>query len=122
MNINLNEKQLNFLEQESKFIRSNGRVKFIELYINIKTLSLVWLQKGISYDRYIKEKTFNTINDKDFCFIGAIVKPTTSDKIRQYIYNQLFKRNIRNINDFFGAVDVRTVNYNEYDINSFRYN
>lgn len=31
MNINLNEKQIKFLEQESKFIRANGRVKFIEV-------------------------------------------------------------------------------------------
>lgn len=122
MNINLNEKQIKFLEQESKFIRANGRVKFIEVYINVKSLSLVWLQKSISFDRYIKEKSFNAIRDKDFCFIGAIVNSTTADKIIQFIYHQIFKQKIRDISDFYGSDNVRTVNYNEYDIYSFRNN
>lgn len=113
--------QLENLAKDSKQLQTDITCRRIDLFINEKDLSLIWL-KNIKKPNLNKNENFTLPKfvDKEIVYLGSILSSVTEDELKQFIYNRIFTLKIRQPKLFYGSPEVRQLNYQNFNNNKFK--
>lgn len=119
--INLKQIQLENLAKDSKQIQTDITCRRIDLFINEKNLSLIWL-KNIKKPSLNKNEilTLPKFADKEIVYLGSVLSSVTEEELKQFIYNRIFTLKIRQPKLFYGSPEVRQVHYQNFNNNKFK--
>lgn len=119
--IKLKPIQLENLAKDSKQIQTDITCRRIDLFINENDLSLIWL-KNIKKPSLNKNEilTLPKFADKEIVYLGSILSSVTEDELKQFIYNRIFTLKIRQPKLFYGSLEVRQLNYQNFNNNKFK--
>lgn len=119
--INLKQIQLENLAKDSKQIQTDITCRRIDLFINEKDLSLIWL-KNIKKPSLNKNEilTLPKFADKEIVYLGSVLSSVTEEELKQFIYNRIFTLKIRQPKLFYGSPEVRQVHYQNFNNNKFK--
>lgn len=107
LSIALNSKQLENLSKESLKLKTNYAVKGIDLFINSQDLNLIWLQKMLCKKEDMSK--IPEVADNKVVYLGRIYEQVNEKELRAFIYNKVFKLNIRNQERYYGSPEIRTL-------------
>lgn len=119
--INLKLIQLENLAKDSKQIQTDITCRRIDLFINEKDLSLIWL-KNIKKPSLNKNEilTLPKFADKEIVYLGSVLSSVTEEELKQFIYNRIFTLKIRQPKLFYGSPEVRQIHYQNFNNNKFK--
>lgn len=108
--IGLKQEQIDNLIMESFKLRTSVLINGIDLFINSKNFNLIWLQKM----RCKKEDLAKIpkFNDEKIVYLGRIYNQVNENELRAFIYNKIFKLEIRKKENYYGSQEIKTLNLN----------